>query len=189
MRRASGRESPKRVCHPVYPGGPIPANYSAGPWTRTNQPRWPRDSPALTPPGQPKNAVQFYSTNMLQTNSTAVLKRLRKQEAAWSSMAKDIEFAGMTLGDFLSHNLELQAAVENLDKHKALVRGGIKARHEAEKKAMLMSKRLAKAIASHPAFGEDSQLLRASGFKTESEIKRGRRSAASKATDDNSDQR
>jgi hypothetical protein len=123
----------------------------------------------------------------MKNNSPAVLKRLRIQEAAWSSMAKDTEFAGMKVVDFQSHNLGLQTAVDNLDKYKALVRAAIKARHEAEVKAMQMSKRLVKAIASHPEFGEDSQLLRACGFKTESEIKRGRRSSASKATD-NADQ-
>ncbi len=121
---------------------------------------------------------------MLTNNSPTVLKRLRKQEAAWSTMAKDTEFAGMKLGDFQSHALDLQSAIESLDKNKALVRAGIKARHEAEKRAMLMSKRLAKAIASHPDHGEDSALLRASGFKAESEIRRGRRSGKQTASDD-----
>jgi hypothetical protein len=125
---------------------------------------------------------------MLSNKTPSVLKRLRKQVAAWTTLAKDTEFAGMKIGDFEGHVLDLESTVESLDKNKALVRAGIKARHEAEKKAMLMSKRFAKAVASHPEFGEDSQLLRASGFKTESEIKRGRRSNASKATD-NSEQR
>ena len=82
-------------------------------------------------------------------------------------------------------NMGMMATVINA----VLLRAAIKARHEAEVKAMQMSKRLVKAIASHPEFGEDSQLLRACGFNTESEIKRGRRSGASKATDENSDLR
>lgn len=115
---------------------------------------------------------------MLKNNSPAVLKRLRKQEAAWSSLAKDTEFAGMKLADFQSFVLDLQSSIETLDKYKALVRAAIKTRHDAEKTAMLQSKRLTRAIASHPNHGEDSELLRASGFKAESEIRRGRRNSA-----------
>ena len=119
---------------------------------------------------------------MLSNNTPSVLKRLRKQVAAWTTLAKDTEFAGMKIGEFEGHVLDLESTVESLDKNKALVSAGIKSRHDAEKKAMQMSKRLAKAIASHPAHGEDSELLRASGFKAESEIRRGRRNGQQTAS-------
>jgi hypothetical protein len=107
-----------------------------------------------------------------------LIKRLRKQEAAWAELAMEDEFAGMTLDDFRSIVTEVDTAVSNLDKCNALVSAGIKARREAEERARKMSKRLALAIKSHPDHGEDSVLIRASGFKPESEIRNGRKKAS-----------
>lgn len=107
-----------------------------------------------------------------------LIKRLSKQEAAWAELAVEDEFAGMKLDDFRSIVTEVDDAVSNLDKCNALVSAGIKARHEAEERARKMSKRLALAIKSHPKHGEDSVLIRASGFKPESEIRNGRKKAS-----------
>jgi hypothetical protein len=113
-----------------------------------------------------------------------LLKRLIKQTTAWSEMADQDQFAGMTLADFRGVVSELESAVANMDKINALARAGIKARSDAEKKAMKMSKRLTMAIKSHPNHGEDSQLLRATGFKPESEIRSGRKPASSSVEED-----
>ena len=107
------------------------------------------------------------------TSTPMLIKRLRKQEAAWAELAVDEEFAGMTLADFRTIVSKVDAAVSNLDKCNAMVSAGIKARREAEERALKMSKRLAMAIKSHPKHGEDSLLIRASGFKPESEFRNG----------------
>lgn len=121
----------------------------------------------------------FGKENKLNMTSTPMLiKRLRKQEVAWTELAMGEEFAGMTLEDFRSIVTEVDDAVSNLDKCNALVSAGIKARREAEARARKMSKRLAMAIKSDPKHGEDSALLRASGFKPESEIRNGRKTAS-----------
>lgn len=112
------------------------------------------------------------------TSTPMLIKRLRKQEAAWAELAMEDEFAGMKLDDFRSIVTEVDEAVSNLDKCNALVSAGIKARREAEERARKMSKRLALAIKSHPKHGEDSVLIRASGFKPESEIRNGRKKAS-----------
>lgn len=107
-----------------------------------------------------------------------LIKRLRKQEAAWAKLAMDDEFAGMKLEDFRSIVTKVDEAVSYLDKCNALVSAGIKARREIEEHARKMSKRLILAIKSHPKYGEDSALIRASGFKPESEIRNGRKKAS-----------
>lgn len=112
------------------------------------------------------------------TSTPMLIKRLRKQETAWTELAKEDEFAGMTLEDFRSIVSEVDDAVSHLDKCNALVSAGIKARRDAENRARKMSKRLALAIKSHPKHGEDSVLIRASGFKPASEIRSGRSKAS-----------
>jgi hypothetical protein len=84
----------------------------------------------------------------------------------------------MTLDDFRSIVTEVDEAVSNFYKCNAFVSAGIKARREAEERARKMSKRLALSIKCDPKHGEDSALLRASGFKPESEIRNGRKTAS-----------
>jgi hypothetical protein len=115
-----------------------------------------------------------------------LLKRLDKQIAAWGELAADDQFAGMKLADFKEVAKELEATVAAMDRINALARGGVKARAEAEKKSMRLSKRVSMAIKSHPDHGEDSQLLRACGFKPESEIRSGRRRSNTATTQETS---
>lgn len=114
--------------------------------------------------------------------TTKLQKRLDKQIAAWGEFAANDQFAGMKLADFQGVAKELQSSVEAMDKINALARGGIKTRTEAVEKAMRLSKRVSMAIKSHPSHGEDSPLIRASGFKPESEIRSGRKRASAANT-------
>lgn len=99
--------------------------------------------------------------------------RLAKQAAAWKELAPDDQFAGMGLAAFeavLSKGSQVQKEVNHLT---ALLRAALKRRREYEREAMAVSKRVALAMKSHPAHGEDSPLVRASGFVTESERRSG----------------
>ena len=49
-----------------------------------------------------------------------LIKRLRKQEAAWAELAMEDEFAGMKLDDFRSIVSEVDTAVSNLDKWRTI---------------------------------------------------------------------
>lgn len=113
-----------------------------------------------------------------------LMNRLKKQVAAWSELAATDEFAGMTLADFQALIGEVEAAHGDSVEFAARLRGAFRARRLAEEKAMRMSKRLAMAIKSHPNHGEDSPLIRASGFKAESERRSGltRRNRSSEKT-------
>ncbi len=111
----------------------------------------------------------------------SLMTRLKKQEAAWSELAASDEFAGMSLADFQALIAQIEVAHSESIESAARLRGAFRARRVAEEKAMKMSKRLALAIKSHPNHGEDSPLIRASGFKAESEWRSGltRRNRAS----------
>lgn len=98
-----------------------------------------------------------------------LMMRLKKQEAAWSELAASDEFAGMSLADFRALIVAIEAAAQDSVEFNARLRAAFKARRQAEAKALTMSKRLALAMKSHPNHGEDSPLIRASGFKAESE--------------------
>jgi len=110
---------------------------------------------------------------------------MQKQAEAWKNLAATEKFAGLTLVEFEALVGDVQSRRLALVSLAAEQRAAVKKRREAEAKALTMSKRLVAAMKSHPDHGEDSALLRASGFKAESEIRSGRRrrGSSSRETD------
>ncbi len=104
-----------------------------------------------------------------------LLTRLERQGQAWSDLAPDETFAGMTLADFRLEIEKLQVSREELVRVYTQAKAALKARGMAERKAMRASKHVALAMKCHPAHGDDSPLVRASGFLTESDRKSGLR--------------
>lgn len=102
-----------------------------------------------------------------------LITRLERQAQAWSDHASEDEFAGMTLADFRSEIEKLQASREELVRVYTQAKAAAKARGMAERKAMKASKSVAQSMKSHPAHGDLSPLVRASGFLMESDRKSG----------------
>jgi len=100
---------------------------------------------------------------------------MQKQAEAWKNLAANEKFAGLTLAEFEALVGDVQSRRLALVSLVTEQRAAIKKRREAEATARTMSKRLYSAIKSHPDHGEDSALLRACGFKAESEYRRTRR--------------
>ena len=101
------------------------------------------------------------------------VSRLRTQGAAWGELAPETKFAGKGCADFQAVTNDVTAALDNLVKIKAQWSAGIKIRNEAVDKALKLSKDVTLAIRIAPEHGEDSPLLRASGFTPQSEIRTG----------------
>lgn len=102
-----------------------------------------------------------------------LLTRLERQAQAWSDVAPDDEFAGLTLAGFRLEIKALQGSREELVRVYTQAKAAAKARRMAEQKAMRASKHVALSMKSHPAHGDDSPLVRASGFLTEADRKSG----------------
>jgi len=84
-----------------------------------------------------------------------------------------VEFGGKTLDDLREEIDKLKSVSDETIKAKANGTAAIKMRSDAERNAMKLSKHLALAMKSHPAYGEDSVLVHTSGFVTESERRSG----------------
>jgi hypothetical protein len=112
-----------------------------------------------------------FITPMVMLNR--LLTRLKRQAQAWESLAASDEFAGLTLAGFQGELAKLQDARQRLLAAKTALSGAVKATRMSEKQAMQTSKRVALGMKSHPNHGEDSELVRASGFVTESERRSG----------------
>lgn len=102
-----------------------------------------------------------------------LLTRLEKQAQAWSDHAPEDDFAGMNLAGFRSEIAKLQASREELVRVHTQAKAAAKARKMAEREAMKASKGVAQSMKSHPAHGDYSPLVRASGFLMESDRKSG----------------
>lgn len=102
-----------------------------------------------------------------------VLIRLKRQATAWNNLATADEFAGLDLDGFNGAIANFQTAMDDLLAAQTALKGQIKSAREAAKHAMQISKRVALAMKSHPSHGEDSEIVRASGFVTESERRSG----------------
>lgn len=98
-----------------------------------------------------------------------LLTRLNRQAQAWEDLAASDEFAGLDLAEFREEVAGLQAARERLLAAQTALKSAIKSTRMATKRAMGVSKRVALGMKSHPTHGEDSELVRASGFVTTSE--------------------
>jgi hypothetical protein len=108
---------------------------------------------------------------MVLTNR--LLTRLKRQEQAWSELASADEFAGLSLAGFNAEIMKLQAARDRLLAAETALKSALKGVRIAAKDAMSVSKRVALGMKSHPTHGEDSEVVRASGFITESERRSG----------------
>lgn len=102
-----------------------------------------------------------------------LLTRLNRQAQAWETLASTDEFAGLNLAGFQGEVGKFQAVRERLLAAQTALRGAIKSTRTAAKEAMQISKRVTHGMKSHPKHGEDSELVRASGFVTESERRSG----------------
>jgi uncharacterized protein YPO0396 len=106
-------------------------------------------------------------------NSNRLLTRLQRQAAAWEELASTHEFAGLNLAGFQGEIQEFQVARERLIAAQTAIKAATKFARMAAKQAMQVSKRVALGMKSHPEHGDDSELVRASGFVTESERRSG----------------
>lgn len=102
-----------------------------------------------------------------------VKRRLERQRTAWSQLANEEQFAGMTLADLDGHLQRIEASLDREIAAEAALEAVRKDRDKSLTEAMRDSKRLAMAMKSHPKFGEDSALVKASGFVTESDRRSG----------------
>lgn len=102
-----------------------------------------------------------------------LVTRLERQAKAWAELASEDEFAGMTLDAFHIEITKLQVSREELLHAQTQLKGAIQSRDAAERVAMRSSKRVALGMKIHPNHGEDSPLVKASGFVTESERRSG----------------
>jgi len=122
---------------------------------------------------------------MVLTNK--LLTRLKRQAQAWSELASVDEFAGLGLAGFEAEVTKLQTSRDRLLAAQTALKSAVKGVRTAAKDAMRVSKRVALGMKSHPSHGEDSEVVRASGFITESERRSGltrkRKAAESQAGD------
>lgn len=102
-----------------------------------------------------------------------VMTRLRQQAAGWKDQAPGEDFAGLSLKKFNSMVDGLAKARLDNVKKAAELRASVKHRLDLERLAMAASKRVISAMRGDPKHGEDSPLIRACGFVTESERKSG----------------
>ncbi len=102
-----------------------------------------------------------------------LVTRLERQAKAWAELASEDEFAGMTLETFRTEITKLQVSREELLQAQTQLKGALQAREAAERVAMRSSKRVAMGMKIHPNHGEDSPLVKASGFVTESDRRSG----------------
>ena len=112
----------------------------------------------------------------------SLMERLAKVRLAWSEIAPGMDFSGISLAQFdeavaPSHTTRVALATFNMN-HDA----GVGSRDGADEASLDLVRRVVSGIKADEAYGTNSPLYRALGYRTDSERRSARRSAPAAAT-------
>lgn len=103
---------------------------------------------------------------------------------AWSSLAASVEFGGLTLTEFQALVAPSLTARTNGAQIEQQLSANIAERNAADAVSAAAIKRVVFSVKGNPAYGDDSALYRAMGYKTASETASGlSRSTATQPTE------
>ena len=109
------------------------------------------------------------NTESAGKNSTAT--RIANFEAAWSQVAPNIKFAGMTLSEFRTATLPFLDLLESNYNLRITLKSNVIAKAVADQAALAVTDQVVAAVKADGMFGPNSPLYRGMGFVPKSERK------------------
>jgi hypothetical protein len=102
-------------------------------------------------------------------NPTRVARKAAEVSTAWEQIAPDAEFAGMALPAFKTAIGESFSIRERLGQLEAELSANLARRAIADAETNTKVKLVVNSVKGHPSYGENSDLYRSMGYKTESD--------------------
>jgi hypothetical protein len=176
-----GRKLLRRVVNgvladPVY--GPDSALYRAMGYVRASERKSPPAAGAVTAAAPAADAGAPSAPAETGPVRVSFVERLEKVLSAWNEIAPEGKFGGMTMADFQFALLPYTQARDALGATRTRLKAEFANKAAKEKAARKLAQRVVDAIRSDEAYGVDSSLYRAIGYRPVSERRSPKRAAS-----------